>query len=54
MLHIPYCSFTLQQPSVKQHTSVKPLSDRVLAKISHAKEKTKGGILLPATTQSKP
>ncbi|TKY54394.1 20 kDa chaperonin [Spatholobus suberectus] len=37
-----------------KHTSVKPLGDRVLVKIKDAEEKTEGGILLPATAQSKP
>lgn len=37
-----------------QHTSVKPLGDRVLVKIKDVEEKTEGGILLPATAQSKP
>jgi len=37
-----------------QHTTVKPLGDRVLVKIKDAEEKTAGGILLPAAAQSKP
>ncbi|KAK7388276.1 hypothetical protein VNO78_23089 [Psophocarpus tetragonolobus] len=37
-----------------KHTTVKPLGDRVLVKIKDAEEKTTGGILLPATAQSKP
>jgi len=37
-----------------QHTTVSPLGDRVLVKIKDAEEKTAGGILLPATAQSKP
>ncbi|BAT76903.1 20 kDa chaperonin, chloroplastic-like [Vigna umbellata] len=37
-----------------KHTTVSPLGDRVLVKIKDAEEKTAGGILLPATAQSKP
>lgn len=37
-----------------QHTSVKPLGDRVLVKIKTSEEKTTGGILLPTTAQTKP
>ncbi|KAJ1418788.1 GroES-like superfamily [Sesbania bispinosa] len=37
-----------------KHTTVKPLGDRVLVKIKDAEEKTEGGILLPATAQTKP
>ena len=37
-----------------QHTTVKPLGDRVLVKIKDAEEKTAGGILLPANAQGKP
>ena len=37
-----------------QYTSLKPLGDRVLVKIKTAEEKTLGGILLPATAQTKP
>ncbi|KAK7363332.1 hypothetical protein VNO77_05471 [Canavalia gladiata] len=37
-----------------KHTSVKPLGDRVLVKIKEAEQKTKGGLLLPATAQTKP
>jgi hypothetical protein len=36
-----------------QYTLLKPLADRVLVKIKSS-EKTTGGILLPATAQSKP
>ncbi|KAD7477868.1 hypothetical protein E3N88_01004 [Mikania micrantha] len=36
------------------YTTLKPLGDRVLVKISAAEEKTSGGILLPSTAQSKP
>lgn len=39
---------------IMQHTTVKPLGDRVLVKIKDAEEKTQGGILLPSTAQSKP
>ncbi|KAM0037998.1 putative GroES-like superfamily, chaperonin GroES, groES chaperonin family [Helianthus debilis subsp. tardiflorus] len=37
-----------------KYTTLKPLGDRVLVKISAAEEKTSGGILLPSTAQSKP
>ncbi|KAK7347896.1 hypothetical protein VNO80_22438 [Phaseolus coccineus] len=37
-----------------KHTTVRPLGDRVLVKIKDAEEQTEGGILLPATAQSKP
>ncbi|KAI3798033.1 hypothetical protein L1987_33299 [Smallanthus sonchifolius] len=37
-----------------KYTTLKPLGDRVLVKISAAEEKTAGGILLPSTAQSKP
>ncbi|GER36098.1 20 kDa chaperonin family protein [Striga asiatica] len=37
-----------------KYTSLKPLGDRVLVKIKTVEEKTSGGILLPATAQSKP
>lgn len=37
-----------------QYTSLKPLGDRVLVKLSAAEEKTVGGILLPSTAQTKP
>ncbi|CAJ2629693.1 unnamed protein product [Trifolium pratense] len=38
-----------------QHTTVKPLGDRVLVKIKDAEEKSVGGIILtPTTAQSKP
>jgi hypothetical protein len=37
-----------------QYTTLKPLADRVLVKIKSSEEKTTGGILLPATAQSKP
>jgi chaperonin GroES len=37
-----------------QHTTVKPLGDRVLVKIKDAEEKTASGIILPSTAQSKP
>nr|DAD44197.1 TPA_asm: hypothetical protein HUJ06_002427 [Nelumbo nucifera] len=37
-----------------KYTSIKPLGDRVLAKIKTAEEKTVGGILLPSTAQTKP
>ncbi|KAJ0467540.1 putative GroES-like superfamily, chaperonin GroES, groES chaperonin family [Helianthus annuus] len=36
------------------YTTLKPLGDRVLVKISAVEEKTSGGILLPSTAQSKP
>lgn len=39
---------------VVQHTTLKPLGDRVLVKIKDAEEKTVGGIILPSTAQSKP
>ncbi|KAL2338808.1 hypothetical protein Fmac_013254 [Flemingia macrophylla] len=49
-------SFAVKATTVvaPKHTSVKPLGDRVLVKIKDAEEKTDGGILLPATAQSKP
>ncbi|PNY07113.1 20 kDa chaperonin [Trifolium pratense] len=37
-----------------QHTTLKPLGDRVLVRIKDAEEKTVGGIILPSTAQSKP
>ncbi|CAL9126064.1 unnamed protein product [Musa textilis] len=37
-----------------KYSSIKPLGDRVLVKIKSSEEKTSGGILLPATAQSKP
>ncbi|KAF7094291.1 hypothetical protein CFC21_096609 [Triticum aestivum] len=37
-----------------KYTSLKPLGDRVLVKLSAAEEKTIGGILLPSSAQSKP
>ncbi|KAK1411326.1 hypothetical protein QVD17_37874 [Tagetes erecta] len=37
-----------------KYTTLKPMGDRVLVKISAAEEKTTGGILLPSTAQSKP
>jgi len=37
-----------------QHTTVRPLGDRVLVKIKDAEDTTEGGILLPLTAQSKP
>ncbi|KAK7291784.1 hypothetical protein RIF29_07204 [Crotalaria pallida] len=40
--------------SALKYTSVKPLGDRVLVKIKEAEEKSEGGILLPATAQTKP
>lgn len=39
---------------ILQYTTLKPMGDRVLVKISAAEEKTTGGILLPSTAQSKP
>lgn len=39
---------------IVQHTTLKPLGDRVLVKIKDAEEKTVGGIILPSTAQSKP
>jgi chaperonin GroES len=39
---------------ILQYTSLKPLGDRVLVKLSAAEEKTVGGILLPSTAQAKP
>ena len=39
---------------ILQYTSLKPLGDRVLVKLSAAEEKTVGGILLPSTAQTKP
>lgn len=49
-------SFVVKAATVvaPKHTSVKPLGDRVLVKIKDVEEKTEGGILLPATAQSKP
>lgn len=35
-------------------STVKPLGDRVLVKVSDAEEKTAGGILLPDTAKEKP
>ncbi len=35
-------------------STVKPLSDRILVKVSEAEEKTAGGILLPDTAKEKP
>jgi hypothetical protein len=35
-------------------STVKPLGDRILVKISEAEEKTAGGILLPDTAKEKP
>jgi len=35
-------------------SSVKPLGDRVLVKVSESEEKTAGGILLPDTAKEKP
>ncbi|NEQ32253.1 MAG: co-chaperone GroES [Leptolyngbya sp. SIO4C5] len=35
-------------------SSVKPLGDRVLIKVSASEEKTAGGILLPDTAKEKP
>jgi chaperonin GroES len=35
-------------------STVKPLGDRVLIKVSDAEEKTAGGILLPDTAKEKP
>jgi chaperonin GroES len=35
-------------------TTVKPLADRVLVKVSPSEEKTAGGILLPDTAKEKP
>lgn len=35
-------------------STVKPLGDRVLVKVSDAEEKTAGGILLPDTAREKP
>ncbi|KAK7316664.1 hypothetical protein RJT34_00291 [Clitoria ternatea] len=40
--------------AISKQTSVKPLGGRVLVKIKDAEEKTEGGILLPATAQTKP
>ncbi|KAG0480084.1 hypothetical protein HPP92_010942 [Vanilla planifolia] len=37
-----------------KYTTIKPLNDRVLVKIKTSEEKTAGGILLPATAQTKP
>jgi chaperonin GroES len=37
-----------------KYTSLKPLGDRVLVKLSAAEEKTVGGILLPSAAQTKP
>jgi chaperonin GroES len=44
----------LQFIVVSQYTSLKPLGDRVLVKLSAAEEKTVGGILLPSAAQTKP
>ena len=35
-------------------STVKPLGDRILVKVSEAEEKTAGGILLPDTAKEKP
>ncbi|MDA0266837.1 MAG: co-chaperone GroES [Cyanobacteria bacterium] len=35
-------------------STVKPLGDRILVKVSDAEEKTAGGILLPDTAKEKP
>ncbi|MGD1907361.1 MAG: co-chaperone GroES [Leptolyngbyaceae cyanobacterium] len=35
-------------------STVKPLGDRILVKVSDAEEKTSGGILLPDTAKEKP
>lgn len=35
-------------------STVKPLSDRILVKVSDAEEKTAGGIILPDTAKEKP
>lgn len=35
-------------------STVKPLADRILVKVSEAEEKTAGGILLPDTAKEKP
>lgn len=35
-------------------STVKPLSDRILVKVSDADDKTAGGILLPDTAKEKP
>ncbi|MEO0803380.1 MAG: co-chaperone GroES [Cyanobacteria bacterium J06642_2] len=37
-----------------QATTLKPLGDRVLVKVSAKEEKTSGGILLPDTAKEKP
>ncbi|XP_051149580.1 20 kDa chaperonin, chloroplastic-like [Andrographis paniculata] len=37
-----------------KYTALKPLGDRVLVKINTAEETTSGGILLPASAQTKP
>jgi chaperonin GroES len=37
-----------------QFTTLKPLGDRLLVKISNTEEKSSGGILLPTSAQSKP
>lgn len=37
-----------------QFTTLKPLADRILVKISQVEEKTLGGILLPTAAQTKP
>ncbi|TVU12205.1 hypothetical protein EJB05_45838 [Eragrostis curvula] len=37
-----------------KYTSLKPLGDRVLVKLSAVEEKSVGGILLPSTAQTKP
>ena len=35
-------------------STIKPLGDRILVKVSEAEEKTAGGILLPDTAKEKP
>jgi chaperonin GroES len=35
-------------------STVKPLGDRILVKVSEAEEKTAGGIILPDTAKEKP
>ncbi|CAN4096530.1 unnamed protein product [Withania somnifera] len=37
-----------------KYTSIKPLDDRVLVKVKDAEDRSVGGILLPASAQSKP
>lgn len=39
---------------VSQFKTLKPLGDRVLVKIEIVEEKSRGGILLPSTAQTKP